>query len=147
LQLGYVRSPSCRATSHAEFQLIAAASGTERGTTAAAEKIALPLRRVLQRMREDGLTAANATARQAEAYTNPLVRVDHTGRIHVLLGVTSVDAEAQSRLEEHQAHIDIMDPALRLIQAWVPFHHLEEVAALPFVQYVRPPSYVARHQS
>jgi hypothetical protein len=114
-------------------------------TALAAEKLALSLRSVVQRMQQDGVTAANVTTRQAEAYSTPLVRVDHTGRLHVVLLVTLVDEQVQSLLLAHQARLEIADAELRLIQAWVPFDRLEDVAALPVVRYVRPPSYVMRH--
>jgi hypothetical protein len=106
--------------------------------------MASSLHSVVQRMRQDGITAANVTTRQAESYTTPLVRVDHTGRIQAVVLVTAVEEWVASQLEVHRAHIEIADAELRLIQAWIPFDRLEEIAALPFVRYIRPPSYAMR---
>jgi hypothetical protein len=107
-------------------------------------KIASSLYTVVQRMRHDGLTAANAAVRNAEAYSTPGVRVDHTGSIETSISVTTVDQEVESRLEHYQARIQVADATLRIIQAWIPFEHLETIAALPFVLYIRPPSYAIR---
>lgn len=111
---------------------------------AAAAKIAAAIRSVVQRLQQDGITAATAAARQAESYTTSLVRVDHTGSIQAVILVTAVENQVESILAQHQARIEIADAELRLIQAWVPFERLEQIAALPFVRYIRPPSYAVR---
>jgi hypothetical protein len=115
-----------------------------RADAAAGAKIAEALRSVVQRMQQDGITAATAATRQAETYTTSLVRVDHTGSLQVVILVTTVDPQAESSLAQHQVRIEISDAELRLIQAWVPFDRLEQIAALPFVRYIRPPSYAVR---
>jgi hypothetical protein len=109
-----------------------------------AAKIATSIRSVVQRMRQDGLTAATATAHQAESYTTPLVRVDQTGSVQAVLLVTAVEPAVEVLLEQQYARIEAVDAGLRLIQAWIPFDRLEHIAALPFVQYIRPPSYAVR---
>jgi hypothetical protein len=70
--------------------------------------------------------------------------VDHLGRIQTVIQVTAVDAQVERLLEQQQVHIDISDAGLRLMQAWIPFDRVEQVARLPFVQYIRPPSYAFR---
>jgi hypothetical protein len=110
----------------------------------AASKIASSLQRVVQRMQQDGVTAANVTARHAERYTTPLVHVDSEGRVHTAILVTTFDAQVELVLTAHQVSIDRADAQARLVQAWIPFDRLETVAALPFVRYLRPPSYASR---
>jgi hypothetical protein len=107
-------------------------------------KIASSLHSVVQQMRQDGVTAANVAARQAESYSTPLVRVDHTGRLQAVVLVTAVEERMVSQLEAHQAHVEIADAELRLIQAWIPFDRLEDIATLPFVHAIRPPGYAMR---
>jgi hypothetical protein len=104
-------------------------------------KIAAPLQQVRQRMQEDGLTAENVAAYHAHTYTTPLVRVDAQGNIHAVLLVSAIDEHILSLLAEHRVRIDIIYEKLLLVQAWIPFDRLEDVAALPFVRYIRPPSY------
>ena len=104
-------------------------------------KIAAPLRQVRQRMQEDGLTAENVAVHHADTYTTPLVRVDAQGNLHAVLLVSVIDEHVLALLEEHRVRIDILHEKLRQVQAWIPFDRLEDVAALPFVRYIRPPSY------
>jgi hypothetical protein len=110
-------------------------------TTPALMKIAAPLRQVRQRMQEDGLTAENVAAHNADTYTTPLVRVDAQGNIHAVLLVRAIDEHVLALLGEHRVRLDSMHEKLLLVQAWIPFDRLEDVAALPFVRYIRPPSY------
>ncbi|GIX48375.1 MAG: hypothetical protein KatS3mg131_2586 [Candidatus Tectimicrobiota bacterium] len=108
---------------------------------ASAPKIASALQQVVQRMQADGLTPANVAARQPEAYSTPLVRVDAQGNLEVAIVVTALDEAAVAALQARQARIARLAPEQRLVLAWVPFHRLEAVAALPFVRFLRPPSY------
>lgn len=109
-----------------------------------ASKIASPLHRVLQRMQQDGVTATNVTARHVERYSTSLVRVDAQGRVHTAILVTTFDTQVESVLATHQVAIERADTQMRLVQAWIPFDRFETVAALPFVRYLRPPSYASR---
>ena len=110
----------------------------------ATSKIASSLRSVVQRMQQDGVTAANVTARHTERYSTPLVHVDTQGRVHTAILVTTFDAEVESVLTTHQVSIERADAQARLVQAWIPFDRLATVAALPCVRYLRPPSYASR---
>ena len=92
-------------------------------------------------MQADGLTAENVTAHHADTYTTPLVRVDAQGNIHAVLLVRVIDEHVLALLGEHRVRLDSMHEKLLLVQAWIPFDRLEDVAALPFVRYIRPPSY------
>lgn len=113
-------------------------------TAKTASKIAVAVSQVAQRMRADGITADNAAARQTESYSTPLMRVDQHGNLHVVILVTTIDARVESRLEQHGVRIEFVHTELRMIQAWVPFDRLERIAILPFVRYIRPPSYAIR---
>src|SRR5262245_51815460 len=112
--------------------------------SAAASKIASSLQRVVQRMQQDGVTAANATVRHAERYSTALVHVDTAGRVHTAILVTTLDAQVEAALATHQVSIDRADAQAHLVQAWIPFYRLETVAALSFVRYLRLPSYASR---
>lgn len=129
--------------------LVVPACGTSPATPPASNdpastKIASPLRHTIARLQQDGITAANAAQRQVETYATPLVRIDRHGRLHVVLVVSSVDDQVQLWLEAYQVDIEDTDATLLLVQAWVPFERLEEVARLAFVRYIRPPSYALR---
>ena len=109
-----------------------------------AGKIASSLQRVVQRMHQDGVTAANVATRHAETYSTPLVHVDTLGRVHTAILVTTFDTQVELVLTTHQVAIERADAQVHFVQAWVPFDRLETVAALPFVRSLRPPSYASR---
>ena len=151
--LGLVWSASAAATTVLDPGYVAQVSPTTLADTIrmhplsaspAASKIASPLQRVVQRMQQDGVTAANVTTRHAERYSTPLVRVDAQGRIHTAILVTTFDAQVESVLTTHQAAIEHADTQARLVQAWIPFDRLATVATFPFVRYLRSPSYARR---
>src|SRR5262249_23167445 len=110
----------------------------------ATSKIASSLLRVVQRMQQDGVTAGNVTARHAERYSTSLVRVDTAGRVQTAILVTTFDAQVEAVLTTQQVAIERADARARLVQAWIPFDRLITVAALPFVRYLRAPSYASR---
>ena len=117
------------------------------GAIPVSAKIASPLRDVIQRLHDDGVTASNATDRRAAAYSTSVVRVDAAGRLQVVLQVAAVDTAVTAQLGQQGMQIEHVDTAGRLIQGWVFFEHLTTLAALPFVQYARPPSYAVRRST
>ena len=109
-----------------------------------AGNIASSLQRVVQRMHQDGVTAANVAIRHAETYSTPLVHVDTLGRVHTAILITTFDTHVESVLTTHQVAIERADAQVHIVQAWVPFDRLETVATLSFVRSLRPPSYASR---
>lgn len=104
-------------------------------------KVSSSIHRVLQRMQADGVTAANAASRDVSSYANPLVRVDAAGRIHTAVWVTHLQDHVLVELRRLQMHIERTDARQGVVQGWVPFYRVADVAALSFVQHVRPPRY------
>lgn len=117
-----------------------AAAETQPVTT----KIATSLLQVVQRMREGGLNTANAATRQAETYSNALVRVDPEGRVHTAIVMTHINEQVIATLATHEVRIERRDDATHSLHAWIPFERLEAVAALSFVRFLRPPHYASR---
>ena len=107
-------------------------------------KIASLIRDVVQRMHNDGVTAANVATRSTTAYSNPFVQVDAEGRIHADITVTRVTPEAMADLRALQVQQIRSHASQMIIQGWVPFDRVAMVAALPFVQYIRSPHYAMR---
>jgi hypothetical protein len=103
-------------------------------------KIAMPIRQVVQRMQDDGVTGENVAARPTTSYSNPLVHVDALGRIHTMIGVTRVDPHVVSGLQAAQVQIE-QTAGQDTIQGWIPFDRVEQVAALSFVRGLQPPRY------
>ncbi len=119
----------------------ACGASTPPAPSAMTAKISSSIHRVVQRMRADGVTAANVASRDVSSYANPLVRVDATGRIHTAVWVTQLQDHMLVELRRFQMHIERTDARQGVVQGWVPFHYIEDVAALSFVEHVRPPRY------
>ena len=77
----------------------------------------------------------------APALSNRLVKVDEAGNIHTYIRVYSFGSAERTQLEALGVNIEIVNEDYGIIQAWVPFEKIEEVAALPFVKRVTPPHY------
>ena len=107
-------------------------------------KIASLIREVVQRMHDDGVTPANVATHSTTAYSNPFVRVDTEGRIHTDIVVTQLTPEVMADLHALQVQPTQTHASQMIIQGWVPFDRIAAVAALPFVQYIRPPRYAMR---
>ena len=90
------------------------------------------------------MTAENVAARRAETYSTPLVRVDAQGYLHTVILVHAIDDHVLALLGEYGVRFEIVKAPRHMIQAWIPFDRLVDVAALPVVQYLRPPSYAMR---
>jgi protein gp37 len=103
-------------------------------------KIAAPIRHVLQRLRDDGVTMQNVAARTTTSYSNRLVRVDALGRVHAVIRVISFDPQVVSDLQAENVYIE-QTAGQDTIQGWIPFDRVEQVAALSFVRDLRPPRY------
>ena len=107
----------------------------------AQSKIDAHLTRVLDRISAQGITRSNAVARNVSGLSDRLVRIKKDGQVQVYIHVDAVTDEAQATLGAIESQIEIANSKLNVIQAWIPFDRVEQVAALPFVSKVTRPSY------
>lgn len=106
----------------------------------AAAKISPLLRNVAAEMYRRGITRANALSQNPEYLSGPLVHVNSRGHIQVYLKMP-VTSAFLNNIEAEEAVIQIADTEAGLVQAWIPFDRLNDIANLPFVERVTPPSY------
>ena len=111
------------------------------GTIPGSGKVSASLRAVMEEMVARGMTRQNARELGASALSNPLVRVNEEGSIQTYIHVHTFGAEEKALLETYGVTIEITNEELGIIQAWVPFDRIDEVAELPFVTRVTPPNY------
>jgi hypothetical protein len=114
---------------------------TGRTTTRPLERISPSIRAVLSRIGSRGITRANATSEHVEKLSTHFVRVRPNGLIQVYVHVSSFEETNIGVLYEHEVEIEITNSKLGIIQAWIPFDRLDEVARLSFVEAITPPSY------
>jgi hypothetical protein len=106
-----------------------------------ADKVGGQLKATIADMMGRGLTRQNAPARAASAFSNPLVRVDQQGNIQTYVYVDVYGAAERILLESYEAGIEIVNEELNIVQVWIPFTRIMEVARLPFVIRITAPSY------
>jgi subtilase family protein len=80
-----------------------------------------------------------------DAIRSRRLRLDDANAAQVYILMSSVTDETVARLAAAGATIEIRDAARRRVQARVPARRLQAVASLPFVDFVRLPTY-ARHR-
>ena len=110
-------------------------------STAASRTVSSLLRSVLSEIKARGITRENARRRGISALSNPLVKVNEDGAIHIYIHVSTLGADEKAKLERHEVAIEIANEELGIVQAWIPFDRIDDVAELPFVIRITPPSY------
>jgi len=105
------------------------------------EKVSSSVRAMIAEMETRGITTQNAKELGASALSNPLVRVNEEGSIQTYIHVHTFGADEKAQLATYEVIIEIVNEKLGIIQAWIPFNRIYEVAQLPFVKRITPPSY------
>lgn len=75
------------------------------------------------------------------------LRLDAAGRVQVYVLVSNVTVPAIQQLTAAGVTIEILDAPHHRVQAAVPLSRLEAVTALPFVNFIRLPSYAIRRKA
>ena len=91
------------------------------------------------------LQIAGAPVSVQDALASRQLRIDAANRAQVYLLVREVSADVLRALESAGVAIEIAEAASRRVQARVPIDRLARVASLPFVDFIRLPSYAQRH--
>ena len=105
------------------------------------EKVSSSVRAMIAEMETRGITRQNARAFGASTLSTPLVRVNDDGGIQAYIHVHTFGADEKALLATYEVIIEIVNEKLGIIQAWIPFNRIYEVAQLPFVKRITPPSY------
>src|SRR3989337_4430345 len=104
-------------------------------------KISSLIMKRIKKMESLGITRENAESVYASSISDPLVKVDNSGNIQTYIYMENMNQDNISTLESMNVKIEIVNSKFNLIQAWVPFDKVEEVAGLNFVKKITPPSY------
>ena len=105
------------------------------------QKIDRAIKSVLFTIEARGITRENARARNISQLSNFRTRIDIDGRIHIYIHMFASGASELSVLQEHEVEIEIDNKNLAVIQGWVPFDRLEEIATLSFIKKITLPNY------
>jgi hypothetical protein len=104
-------------------------------------KVTPVLARTLDRMRSAGMARDTMASRNPEQYSTSLVRVDQHGSVQVEIHLDRFDEAALRELQGAGATVELTNPEHRIVQGWVPFDRVAQVAEIANVRRVRPPDY------
>jgi hypothetical protein len=110
-------------------------------TSPISEKVSSSLRAMIEKMESLGITTENANELKASSLSTPLVRVNDRGSIQTYVYVTTFGVDEKALLEERDMVIEIINEKLGIIQAWIPYNKIDEVAQFPFVKRITAPRY------
>ena len=106
------------------------------------EKISPQIRSVLATMSEKGITRETTKERGAPNFSSSSsVRVSEDGKIQTYIYLNDIDAEKVKILEAYEVVIEITNYNLGIVQAWVPFDKIYDIAQLIFVKRISTPDY------
>jgi subtilisin family serine protease len=104
-------------------------------------KISSQITSVLEKMKSMGVTRSNVQDTKPQTLSTPIIKVDSSGNIQVYIYVTEVNDANLEQLKTLEVEIEITNAKYKIVQGWVPFDKMEEVANLSFVVKISPPSY------
>jgi len=105
------------------------------------KKVSSSLKEMIAKMEALGITKENASELEASSLSTPLVRVNDEGSIQTYVHVRTFGVDEKALLEAREVVIEVANEELGIIQAWIPFDQIYEVAELPFVKRITPPRY------
>ena len=109
-------------------------------------KVSSSIREIVERMTRDGVgpeSSDDEAMDLSQQYSTSIVKVDHEGRIHCYITLDTFERENMDSLRMLSVTIEREEPALLLVQAWVPFDRIRPLSECTFVSRVRPPDYLA----
>jgi hypothetical protein len=104
-------------------------------------KITPALARTVDRMSSAAITRDTSASHNPEQYSTPLVHVDQHARIQVEIYLNRFDEAALREIQSAGVTVELTNAEHRLVQGWVPFDLLAQVAEIANVRRVRPPDY------
>lgn len=104
-------------------------------------KISPALANTLDLMSRAGAARETMGSYDLEQFSNPLVRVDQGGRVQVEIYLDQLDAAALRELQATGVTVELTSAQHRIVQGWVPFYLVEDVAQVANVKRIIPPDY------
>ena len=105
------------------------------------QKISAHLRAKMENLKLRGITRQDARPTGTEILSNLLVRVNEDENIQVYIYVDATGAEARALLEAYGVEIEIFAEKFGIVQAWIPYSRIEELAKVAFVGRITTPNY------
>ena len=107
------------------------------------QKVSPILRTLIEKVRTGAITKQYARGQGDVVLSDSLVRVNEVGNIQTYIHVDSIGSEERARIEAYDVKVEITNEKLGIIQAWIPYNKIDEVAQFPFVKRITAPRYGA----
>ena len=104
------------------------------------------IRSVLNELQAGGVKRTNA--RDMKVFTlsvERVLKIDEDGNIQTYIYVTEAGQPQITDLQGREVQVELVNSDLNIVQGWVPFDRVEEIAELEFVQRVQTPGYAYTH--
>jgi hypothetical protein len=105
------------------------------------QKVSSILRTLIEKVRTGAITKQYARGQGDVVLSDSLVRVNEVGNIQTYIHVDSIGSEERARIEAYDVKVEITNEKLGIIQAWIPYNKINEVAQFPFVRRITAPRY------
>jgi len=103
-------------------------------------RVSHAVRNLLAALKERKITPDNFL-RSGFQVTNPFLRIDREARVQLYVHLSRIGYEQLTSLRQLGFEIELENTELQIIQGWVTFDRIRDIAALSFVRNVAPPSY------
>ena len=109
----------------------ASASGGTQQPSKEDSKISSLIRNLLEEMEASGVTMSNAADKQVSSQSvDGLLKVDGNGNVQVYIYLTWAGADQIEVLEDLDVLVELVNSDLSIVQGWIPFDRVQDVAAL-----------------
>lgn len=104
-------------------------------------KINSNIRRAIQKLNTHGVTLSNSQSMAAALFSSRMVKIDNFANIQSYIYLSDTSPEHLAAIEQQQIKIEIVNVDWGIVQAWVPFTRLDDLAQFDFVTRIAPPDY------
>jgi hypothetical protein len=113
----------------------------DRSASPGSHKVSSSLRTMMEKVSAGDITRQDARGLSDGILSNLLVRVNEGGNVQTYIHLDTIGSEERGIIEAYDVKVEITNEKLGIIQAWIPFDRIDQVAELPFVKRITPPSY------
>lgn len=110
-------------------------------TTAGYNKVSSTINTFVNQMKARGITRQEVQELDPATLSDPFVKINEKGSIQTYIHVDTYGDEEKALLESYEVVIEAFNEKHKIIQAWIPFDKVYEVAQLSFVKKITPPAY------
>ncbi|MFQ5769182.1 MAG: hypothetical protein ACE5HX_01500 [bacterium] len=104
-------------------------------------KISFPIRNLLDKIAAKAMSAQSVEDTKLSSLSNSLVKLDDKGNIQCYIYLSEATEENIAQLRTKLAKVDLFNKQLKIVQAWVLYNKIKEIAKFAFVKQVTPPDY------